>query len=192
MWFLLFACAGEPDCGVGYVAVDGECVPRGDDGDDTGGPPDDTGDPSDPGTLACDGLHVVADQPVLRELCGECDGFVCTWTVLAAGPLDGAEIDLHDAEPFDEDEPWTEFHDAFVVVESAAGREVRELVLAPVDDPRDYGSNQSTWIDPTDPVTADALTLSVSADDAEGVYQDCFVWGHDPSVFSGDCPVVAR
>lgn len=189
----LLAGCGEPDCGFGFLP-DGEggCVPTPDQDDDTGVPPDDTGDPGPTGTLACDGLHVVSSTPVAKEACGVCDGVACTWTVLTALPVGSVELDLRHEAPVDEDEPWTEYHDGFSVVESTAVREVRSAVLAQVDELGDYASGVSTWVHLDDPDTLAALSLQVSVNDPEGVYLDCFAWGFAPEAFTGDCPVVAE
>lgn len=187
---LLTACA-EPECGFGYVYDDGagDCVPVPDGDDDTGEPGDDTGDPGPVGTLECDGLHVVSDTPVAREVCGSCDGAACTWTVLTAGPVGSVELDLRNEVPPGGAEPWTEYHDAFSVLESSAAREVRTMLLAEVDDLAEYASGTTTWIHLDDPDTLANLSLQVSVNDVEGVYLDCFAWGLSPETFTGDCPV---
>lgn len=187
---LLTACA-DPECGFGYVydAGAGDCVPLPDGEGDTSEPEEDSGTPGAVGTLDCEGLHVESATPVAREVCGECDGAACAWTVLTAGPVGRVELDLRNQAPPGYAEPWTEYHDAFTVLESSAAREVRTMRLAEVEDLAEYASGTSTWIHLDDPETLANLSLQVSVSDVEGVYLDCFAWGLAPESFTGDCPV---
>jgi hypothetical protein len=136
---------------------------------------------------------------VIQRVNGNCGGRACTWLVETTGQLGTVELDLVETgDPTWSCGPssakgsvvcgaWSEYHSNFQLSDYGGGRETKTINLNLVSTFDEQVNNVSTLFDVYDAEIARQLTVMFTVTDADGVYADCAVYGHDVSYFADYC-----